>query len=273
MPDVPRLRRAEGRVGTLFGLAAWAVEQVSAFIGLHEDFCAAHVAGLAGPAVDVHFSPVVIFSGWAAHSYRSVLRGDGINLSAFDADLHQVNEIVPQLSPECGVNLTPGPEGVNVVAEKHFGAVDVADAGKKLLVHQERGNSFVAPLRACQNPGRILAGDEGVCAELCHRFVVFGWCDDPAPLGATQVGCDLRGGDPESNLAVHVDGVFESESANQPEVNVDDRPRSVTILPGFQLDCFSFSLRGKVQKQLFPPGFRFGESEALERACIEASLG
>ena len=143
--------------------------------------------------------------------------------------------------------------------EQHLGPEDVADPGEAGLIHQERRKR---PARACDPlPGdlRGRVGTQRVRPRTSHHLRPFSRLDQPAPLGAPQVGHRVARGDPQPQ------GLRAGRLAGRPEAQPPDQaqmnPYGAVIL--------------EVDEQLLADRFGAGEHLAVDEPGRrgEASLG
>src|SRR5699024_3748641 len=112
---------------------------------------------------------------------------DGVDGPGPYPDLHQRDEVVPHGVELRAIEVLARTERVDPVPEEHLGAVDVADAGQDLLVH-EQGTDGPGAARD-PGPGSLRLGVrvEGVGAQSVAHVADLRLGDRLAPGRSTQV--------------------------------------------------------------------------------------
>ena len=160
-----------------------------------------------------------------------VLGPDGDDLAAAHADLHEGDEVGPR-----GVELLLGEEGagtvrLDAVSEEQLAAVDVADSGDDLLVHQEGADRPAGLTDSHPREGGVGVAAQRIGSEPGDDVVDLDLVDDLADGGAPQVGAVLGADHPHPHLSDRVEqgqGVL-GELAVEPEVDVHDRATLVVV--------------------------------------------
>ena len=157
-PSSSRRARLLGRrlygAGAERGLTSRTPEDVASDQLAGPDRRAADVARHRRAPVDVDLAAVVVLARRPPHRLGQVLGPDRVDATGAHALGHELDQVGPHRAPLADAQRVAGAQRVDAVPEEHLGAVDVADAGQHLLVHQQVADRRAGCARSAATPGR-----------------------------------------------------------------------------------------------------------------------